>query len=104
MQHVFGKHIGPTIEAYVDDIMVKSKRVNNLVDDLDIVFKCLKEKNIKLNPEICVFDVPRGMLLGFIISERGIEANLEKNLHGHQNEPHPRPKGCTEGHRLPCCP
>jgi hypothetical protein len=44
MQHVFEKHIGPTIEAYVDDIMVKSKRVNNLVDDLDIVFKCLKEK------------------------------------------------------------
>jgi hypothetical protein len=44
MQHVFRKHIGPTIEAYVDDIVVKSKRVNNLVDDLDIVFKCLKEK------------------------------------------------------------
>jgi hypothetical protein len=79
MQHVFEKHIGPTIEAYVDDIMVKSKRVNNLVDDLDIVFKCLKEKNIKLNPEKCVFDVPRGMLLGFIVSECGIEANLKKS-------------------------
>ena len=33
---------------------------------------------IKLNPEKCIFGVPRGMLLGFIISERGIEANLEK--------------------------
>ena len=33
---------------------------------------------IKLNPEKCVFGVPRGMLLGFIVSERGIEANLEK--------------------------
>jgi hypothetical protein len=78
MQHVFGKHIGPTIEAYVDDIVVKSKKVNNLVDDLDIAFKCLKEKNIKFNPEKCVFGVSRGMLLGFIIFERGIEANLEK--------------------------
>jgi hypothetical protein len=68
MQHIFGKHIGPTIEAYVDDIVVKSKRVNNLVDDLDIMFKCLKEKNIKLNLEKCVFGVPRDMLLGFIIS------------------------------------
>jgi hypothetical protein len=58
MKHVFRKHIGPTIEAYVDDIMVKSKRVSNLVDDLDIAFKCLKEKNIKLNPEKCVFGVP----------------------------------------------
>jgi hypothetical protein len=78
MQHVFGKHIGPTVEGYVDDIVVKSKRVNNLVDDLDITCKCLKEKNIKLNPEKCVFGVPRGMLLGFIVFERGIEANLEK--------------------------
>jgi hypothetical protein len=64
MQHVFGEHIGPTFEAYVDDIIVKSKRVNNLVDDLDIAFKCLKAKNIKLNPEKCVFGVSRGMLLG----------------------------------------
>jgi hypothetical protein len=38
----------------------------------------LRQKNIKLNPEKCVFGVPRGMLLGFIVSERGIEANLEK--------------------------
>jgi hypothetical protein len=78
MQHVFGEHIGPTIEAYVDDIIVKSKKANNLVDDLNIAFKCLKAKNIKLNPEKCVFGVPRGMLLGFIISKRGIEANSEK--------------------------
>jgi hypothetical protein len=77
-QHVFRDHIGPTVEAYVDDIVVKSKRVNNLVDDLDISFNCLKEKNIKLNHEKCVFGVPRGMLLGFIVSERGIEANPEK--------------------------
>jgi hypothetical protein len=38
----------------------------------------LRQKNIKLNPEKCVFGVPRGMLLGFIVSERGIEANPEK--------------------------
>jgi hypothetical protein len=63
MQHVFGEHIGPTVEAYVDDIIVITKRVSNLVDDLDVEFKCLKTKNIKLNPEKCVFGVPRGMLL-----------------------------------------
>jgi ribonuclease HI len=33
---------------------------------------------MKLNPEKCVFGVPLGMLLGFIISERGIKANPEK--------------------------
>jgi hypothetical protein len=78
MQHVFGEHIGPTIEAYVDDVIVKTKRVSNLINDLDVAFKCLRAKNIKLNPEKCVFGVPRGMLLGFIVSECGIKANPEK--------------------------
>jgi hypothetical protein len=78
MQHIFGEHIGPTIEAYINDIVVKSKKVNNLVDDLNIAFKCLKEKNVKLNLEKCVFGIPRGMLLGFIVFEHGIEANLKK--------------------------
>ena len=35
---------------------------------------------MKLNPEKCIFEVPRGMLLGFIISEHGIEANPKKIL------------------------
>jgi hypothetical protein len=78
MQHIFGEHIGPTVEAYVDDIVVKTKKADNLINDLDIAFKCLRAKNIKLNPEKCVFGVPRGMLLGFIVSKRGIEANPEK--------------------------
>jgi hypothetical protein len=78
MQHVFGEHIGPTVEAYIDDIVVKTKKASDLINDLDIVFKCLRAKNIKLNPEKCVFGVPRGMLLGFIVFERGIEANPEK--------------------------
>jgi hypothetical protein len=78
MQHVFGEHIGPTVEAYVDDIVVKTKKISNLINDLDVAFKCLRAKNIKLNPEKYVFGVPRGMLLGFIVSECGIKANLEK--------------------------
>jgi hypothetical protein len=78
MQHLFGEHIGPTVEAYVDDIVVKTKRVSNLVDDLNVAFKCLKAKNIMVNNEKCFFGVPRGMLLGFIVFERGIEANPEK--------------------------
>jgi hypothetical protein len=51
MQHIFGEHIRPTVEAYVDDIVVKSKRASNLVANLDTAFKCLKAKNIKLNPK-----------------------------------------------------
>jgi hypothetical protein len=35
-------------------------------------------KGVKLNPEKWVFGVPQGMVLGFIVSKRGIEANPEK--------------------------
>jgi hypothetical protein len=76
--HVFGDLLEQTVEAYVDDIIVKAKRADSLVANLDQAFKCLRVKNIKLNPKKCVFRIPRGMLLGFIVSERGIEANLEK--------------------------
>jgi ribonuclease HI len=78
MQHVFGDHIGRTVEAYVGDIVVKTRKTDDLVDDLRIVFGCLRANGVKLNPEKCVFGVPRGMLLGYIVSQRGIEANLEK--------------------------
>jgi hypothetical protein len=78
MQHVFGDHIGRTVEAYVDDIVVKTRKADDLVSDLNITFGCLRANGEKLNPEKCVFGVPRGMLLGYIVSERGIEANPEK--------------------------
>jgi hypothetical protein len=78
MNHVFGEHIGRMAEAYVDDIVVKTRKASNLLSDLETTFKCLRAKGVKLNPEKCVFGVPRGMLLGFIVSERGIEANPEK--------------------------
>jgi hypothetical protein len=76
MNHVFGEHISRTIEAYVDDIVVKARKASDLLSDLETTFECLK--GVKLNPEKCVFGVPRGMLLGFIVSELGIEANPEK--------------------------
>ena len=78
MLRCFGDLIGWTVEAYIDDIVVKSKWADYLIADLEQTFAKLWVNGIKLNPEKCVFGVPRGMLLGFIISERGIEANLEK--------------------------
>jgi hypothetical protein len=78
MQHVFGDHIGRTVEAYVDDIVVKTRKADDLVSDLRIAFDCLRSNGVKLNLEKCVFGVPRGMLLGYIVSQRGIEANHKK--------------------------
>jgi hypothetical protein len=78
MQHIFGDHIGWTVKAYVDDIVVKTRKADDLVGDLSIAVGCLRANRVKLNPEKCVFGVPRGMLLGYIVSQRGIEANPEK--------------------------
>ncbi|XP_066342186.1 uncharacterized protein [Miscanthus floridulus] len=51
MTQVFGEHIERTVEAYMDDIVVKSRKASDLIDDLEVAFKCLKEKGINLNRE-----------------------------------------------------
>jgi hypothetical protein len=68
MQHVFRDHIRRTVEAYVDDIVMKTMKADDLVSDLSIAFGCLRANGVRLNPEKCVFGVPRGMLLGYIVS------------------------------------
>jgi hypothetical protein len=78
MNKTFGDLIRDRIEIYVDDIMVKTKRGSTLVEDLTLVFDKLRATRTKLNLEKCVFGVSAGKLLGFLVSHRGIEANLEK--------------------------
>jgi hypothetical protein len=75
MQRVFGELIGCITEAYIDDIVIKSKKTGDLVSDLTEVFAKLRQHGVKLNLEKCVFGVPRGMLLDFFMSKRDIEAN-----------------------------
>jgi hypothetical protein len=78
MWRIFKELIGHIIEAYVDDIVVKSKKTRDLVPNLTEVFAKLRQHWVKLNPKKCVFGVPRGMLLGFVMSEHGIEENPKK--------------------------
>jgi hypothetical protein len=77
MRHIFGDLIGCIIKAYINDIVVKSRKTGDLVPKLTEVFQKLRRHGVKLNPEKCVFGVARGMLLSFAMSERGIEANPE---------------------------
>jgi hypothetical protein len=70
MQHVFRDQIRQAVEAYVDDIVVKTRKADNLVNDLRVAFDCLRANGVKLKPEKCVFGVLRGMLLGYIVSQR----------------------------------
>jgi hypothetical protein len=62
----------------VDDVVVKTRNSDTLIVDLEETFGSLREYRWKLNPNKCVFSVPSGKILGFIISHRGIEANPEK--------------------------
>ena len=69
----------PTIVINVDDIVVKMAQACDLIANLAATFTNLRRFNIKLNTEKCFFGVPKGKLLGYIVSKRGIEANLEKS-------------------------
>ena len=58
--------------------MVKSREARTLIEDLEETFANLRKVDPRLNPKKCVFSVPSGKLLGFLVSHRGIEANPEK--------------------------
>jgi hypothetical protein len=66
------------VEAYVDDVVVKTKVASTLVDDIDQTFKALNKFQWKQNPKKCIFGVPSGILLGNIVSHDGIRPNPEK--------------------------
>ena len=61
------------VEVYVDDMIVKSKDCEEHMLALRKFFE-----RIRLNPKKCTFWVPSGKLLGFIVSQRGIEVNPDK--------------------------
>ena len=78
IQRCLQDQIGKNVEAYVDDVVVKSKTANNLITDLEETFQNLKKFQWKLNPTKCIFGIPSGILLGNVVSRHGIEANPEK--------------------------
>ena len=75
---MFRPQIGRNIEVYVDDMLVKSLDEGKHLDDLQETFNTLRRYNMKLNPSKCAFGVASGKFLGFMVSHRGVEANLEK--------------------------
>src|SRR5215216_6323090 len=74
----FEPQLHRNVEAYMDDIVVKTKDKSTLIQDLEETFTNLRKINLKLNLEKCVFGVPSGKLLGFFVSHQGIEANPDK--------------------------
>ena len=78
MQNCLQTQIGRNIQVYVDDIVIMTREYSTFLGDLRETFDNLDRYRIKLNPLKCMFGVPSGQLLGYLISTRGIEANPEK--------------------------
>jgi hypothetical protein len=78
IQMCFTDQLHRNIETYVDDVVIKTRNPDDLIADLEETFSSLRKFRWKLNPTKCIFGVPSGKLLEFIISNRGIEANPMK--------------------------
>ncbi|RDX92741.1 hypothetical protein CR513_25080, partial [Mucuna pruriens] len=78
MDKIFEGLIGNEVEVYVNGMVVKSTIAKDHCKALGRVFQVLRRHQLKLNPEKCSFGVQAGKFLGFMLTERGIEANLKK--------------------------
>ena len=78
MNKMFVQQIGRNVQVYMDNMLVKSRREEDHLEDLKETFNTLRSYNMKLNPGKCAFGVMAGKFLGFMVSQRGIEANLNK--------------------------
>jgi hypothetical protein len=78
MQNCLGSQIGRNIQVYIDDVVITTRKEESLISDLAETFDNLNRYKLKLNLTKCSFGVSAGQLLGFLVSARGIEANLEK--------------------------
>ena len=78
MNKMFTQQIGRNVQVYVDDMLVKSRREEDHLENLRETFNTLRSYNMKLNPGKCTFGVMVGKFLGFMVSQRGNEANPDK--------------------------
>jgi len=78
MDKVLAPMLGRNVQAYVDDMVVTSQERGRHIADLEELFATIAKYLLKLNPEKCVFGVEAGKFLGFLLTERGIEANPDK--------------------------
>ncbi|XP_068466368.1 uncharacterized protein [Phaseolus vulgaris] len=78
MDKVLAPILGRNVQAYVDDMVVTSLGKNQHIADLEELFVTITKYKLKLNPEKCIFGVEAGKFLGFLLTERGIEANPDK--------------------------
>ena len=78
MTRIFWDKIERTVEVYIDDMVVKSKREERHIEDLQGAFEVLWQHKLCLNAEKCAFLVEASKFLGYLITCRGIEVNPDQ--------------------------
>ncbi|KAK0581332.1 hypothetical protein LWI29_012530 [Acer saccharum] len=75
---MFAKMLRSTIEVYIDDMLVNSLIAQQHLDHLRQSLDVLDEYGMKLNPTKCSFGVSSGKFLGYLVTQRGVEANPDQ--------------------------
>ena len=78
VNRILKDQIRRNVEAYVDDILLKSRTTSDVLFDMREVFNIFRGSKMRLNPKKCVFGVTSKKFLGYLVSRRGIEANPDK--------------------------
>ena len=78
MTKMFESQMGKNIEVYINDMVVKSKKVSEHIGDLTNIFKILRGHKLRLNASKCSFGVGLGKFLDYMVTHRGIEVNPDQ--------------------------
>ncbi|XP_052736677.1 uncharacterized protein LOC128197875 [Vigna angularis] len=78
MVTIFHDMMHKEIEVYVDDMIAKSESEEEHILNLKKLFERLRKYELRLNPAKCTFGVKSGKLLGFVVSQKGIEVDPDK--------------------------
>jgi len=89
MQTIFEDVLHKMVECYMDDLVIKSKRRLDPLQDLCQIFKRLRKCQLKMNPLKCAFGVMSSKFLGFVVRHRGIKIDRAK-IRVIQDMPPPR--------------
>ncbi|KAM1277781.1 hypothetical protein ACFX2J_029884 [Malus domestica] len=78
MMSIFSDYVEKIIEVFMDDFSVFGDSFDGCLHNLSLILKRCVETNLVLNWEKCHFMVKQGIVLGHIISEKGIEVDKSK--------------------------
>ena len=78
MSHIFEPLLDRTMEAYINDMLAKSRLRKDHLAHLQEGFELMRKHQLRLNPKKCAFEVGSRNFLGFLVSRRGIEMAPDK--------------------------